>query len=143
MFRKGLGMIFLSRHHHAVDQDAGDLDLPCGEGPLLRDPFDLHDHKAARILRRCRNGIGLKCERLLFHGHIPVRVRSGTPDDPHIDGKRFICKIFFPVKIDKLDEILLCAAVDLASAEPRVHIGLQPDRRDGSGLAGRDVPEQV
>ncbi len=34
MFRKGLGMIFLSRHHHAVDQDAGILTCRAGRVPF-------------------------------------------------------------------------------------------------------------
>ena len=96
---KGLPVVFRPGHHHAVHQDAGDLDLPGVEGAPLGDPLHLHDHEAAGISGRHGDGQRFQGQRLLFHGDVAVGVRRGAPEDGHVDGKRLVGQIFPAVEL--------------------------------------------
>jgi hypothetical protein len=85
---KGLHVVFgLLGDHHAVDQNAGNLDLARVERAALGDALDLDDDRAARVVRRHRDGLRFQGQRLLLHRDVAVRVGRRTADDADVDRK--------------------------------------------------------
>ena len=66
---------------HAVDQDAGDLDLARVQRAALGDALDLHDHQAAAVVRRHRDRQRLERQRLALHRDVAVGIGGGAAHD--------------------------------------------------------------
>ena len=78
-------MVLGFRHHHAIDQDAGDFDLTRVQGAALGQPLDLDDHHPAGIARRHGQGQHFQGQRLALHGDVALGVRGGAAHDGHVD----------------------------------------------------------
>ena len=128
LHRKCLPVVFRLRHDDAIDQDAGDLDLPRVERAALGDPLDLHDDDAARVARRHRDGQRLERERLLLHRDVAVGIGGGSAHDADIDRECPVEEKLLAVDLDQPDQILRGACVDLAAAVARIDEGAEPDR---------------
>ena len=131
------------RHDHAVDEDAGDLDLPRIERAALGDPLDLHDDEPARVARRHGDRQHFERQRLLFHGDVAVGIGGRAADDADVDRERAIEEEFLAVDLDQPDQVLLGAFVDLAAAVARIDERAESHAREVAGPLGRDVAEQM
>ena len=80
-------MVFRLGHHHAIDHDARNFDLPGIEGAAFGNALDLGDDDAAGIVRRHRDGQRLQRQRLLFHGQIAIGVAGRARMMPTLIGK--------------------------------------------------------
>ncbi|OQC23654.1 MAG: hypothetical protein BWX71_02008 [Deltaproteobacteria bacterium ADurb.Bin072] len=143
MLGKGLVVVFRFGDHDTVHHDPGHLHLACIQRAPFRDSLHLGDHEAPGVFSCRRYGVGLDGERLLFHGHVAVRVRRRAPDDAHIDREGHVGEVVLAVEVDKLHEVIFCPRVDLSSVQPGIDIGPKAYGGDGARLVCRNVPEHV
>ena len=136
-------MVLGFRHDDAVDQDAGNLDLPRIERAALGGPLHLRDHDAARVTRRHRDRQHLERERLLLHCDVAVGIGGGTADDAYIDRECAIEQVLLALELDHPDQFVRGTFVDPAAAVARVGEGAETDAADVAGPRGRDVAEQM
>ena len=143
LHRKCLPVVLRPRHDDAIDEDAGDLDLPRIERAALGDPLHLRDDEAAGVARRHRDRQHLERERLLLHRDVAVGIGGRSADDADVDRECPIEEKLLALDLDQPDQILLGAFVDLAAAVARIDERSEPDAREVSGPPRRDVAEQV
>ena len=123
------------RHDHAVDKNAGHAHVLGLQRPVRDDALDLRDHDAAIVVRGHRLGEAVEGERLLLHAEVAGRIGARRADQRHVDGGRLVEQPLAAVEFDELDDVLGRHHVHLASAEPRVHVGMETDLREQSRLA--------
>ena len=141
---EGLHVVFgLLGDHHAVDQNAGYLDLPRVQRAALGNAFDLNDDRAAGIARRHGDRLGLEGQRLLLHGDVAVGIGGGAADDADVDREGLVEEVFLAVDLHQADDVPGRLLVQLATAEAGVDEGAEADPGDGARLAGGDVAEHV
>ena len=138
-FGKGLPVMLRLGDHHAVHQDAGDLDLAGVEGAGLGQALHLDNDETAAVAGGGGDGQRLEGQGLLFHGHIAVGIGGGAAQDGHIDGQGFVGQVFLAVEADQLDDIGRGPVVDLAAPVAGVDEGAQPNGADGARFVGGDV----
>ena len=136
-------MVLGSGDHHAVHQHPWQLHRLRAQDALGRDPLDLHDHYAARVLYRLGDGEVLERERLLLHRDVSLLVRGGAAQEGDVYGEGLVEEVLLAVQLYHLDEVLGGHVVHLAAPEARVHEGLFPDRRDHARTPSGDLAKQV
>ena len=112
---------------HAVDENAGNLDLPRVERAALGDALDLRDDDAAGVARRHGDRQHFQRQRLPLHRDVAVGVGGGAADDADVDREGAIEEELLAVDLDEPDQILVRARVDLAAAVARIDEGAEPD----------------
>ncbi len=129
--------------HYAIDQYAGNPNLPRGQGMGVGDPFDLGDHDAATVAGRHGDRQGFQGECFALHGQVAFDVGGGRPDQGDIDREGFVEQIGFVAQADRFDPILDGAGIQPAAAMTGIDEGVQPDSGKVTGFAGGDVAKQM
>jgi len=137
-------MMFGCRHHHAVDEHAGDLHLLGFEHTRVGDPFDLDDDQAAGVVDRRGDGEGLEEQRLALHGDVAVRVGGRAAQECHIQPlERLVEEVLLAADGHQLDAVLGGLVVDLSAAVARVDERVQANPGEQARLTGSGVAEQL
>ena len=123
-----------SATHHAVDEDAGDLDLARVERAAVGDALDLHDDEAAGVARGHGDGERLQRQRLALHRDVAVGVGGGAAHDGDIDREGLVEEVLLAVDLHQPHELVLARGVDLAAAVARIGEGAEPHAREVPGL---------
>ena len=128
---------------HAIDQDAGDLDLARVQAAALGDALDLHDDAPAGVVRGHGDRERLQRQRLALHRDVAVGIGGGAAHDGDVDRKRAVEEILRPVDLHQADEVGGRAGVELAAAVPRIGERVEADPGEMAGLAGGDVAVEM
>ena len=143
-FREGLQVVFGPLgDHDAFDENAGHFHLSRVQAAAFGNAFHLHDNDAAGIARRHRDRQRLQRQRFALHRDVAVRIGGGAAKDPHVDRKRAVEEILIVADLHQRDDILGCGLIDLAPAEAWIDESADPDSRQQSRLARRDVAKKV
>jgi len=134
-----LKMIIRFGEDHAVDQNAGYLDVARVERIRGRDSLDLRDHEATRIFRGHGRIKVVQRKRLALHGDIAVRIAGGPPDQCDVDGERLIAQPFLTIDLHNPNELLGRHAVDLAALVARIDESTQSNLRNRARAARGDL----
>ena len=70
-----------------------------------RDPLDLHDHHAARVLDRHRHGEIVEVERLALRGDVAVRVGRGAAQEGDVEREAAVEQPLLAVDLHEPDEV--------------------------------------
>ena len=141
---EGLHVVFgLLGDDHAVDEDAGNLDLPRVERAALGDALDLDDDRAAGVVRRHGDGLRFQGQRLALHGDVAVGIGGGAADNADVDREGLVEQVFLAIDLHQADDVPGRLLVQLAAAEAGVDEGPEADPGDGARPAGGDVAEHV
>ena len=131
------------RDAHAVDEDAGDLDLARVERAAVGEALDLHDDEAAGVARGHGDGERLQRQRLALHRDVAVGVGGGAAHDGDVDREGLVEEVLLAVDLHQAHELVLARGVDAAAAVARIGEGAEPHAREMAGLAGGDVAVEV
>ena len=94
-------MILRLGHHHAIDEDAGNLDLPWIERTALGYSLHLRDDQPVGIADRHGDGQRFQGKRLLFHRDVAVRIGGRAADDADVDRECAIEEEFLAIDLDQ------------------------------------------
>ncbi len=130
-------------HDDAIDQDPRHLHLARIQRAIRDCLLDLHDHDAARVMRRHRDRQRLECERLFLHRHVAGTVGRRAADDRHVDRPRLVEQVLPAVDLHQRHHVLACQRIDLAAAEARIDERAEAHRRQQSRLARRSIAKQL
>src|SRR5262245_24721045 len=136
-------MVVWVRHHHAVDQDSGDSDLPRVQRTAVSDALHLGDHEPARVARRHGDREHFERECFPLHRDVAVGVGGGAADDADIDRERLVEEVLLAANLHELDEIFGRALVELPAAEARVGESAESHPTQMAGFARGDVTEEM
>ena len=134
------------RDYHAIDQDPGDLDLPGVEAMAVGKALDLGNDEATRIMDGHGDSLGLQRQGLALHGDIALRVGGGAANEADLDREGLVKQILIAVDLHQAHQIDAAGegpVVELAATQAGIDEGAQADPRQGPGLAGGDVAEEV
>ncbi len=129
--------------HHAVDQDAGDLDVLGVQGAVLGEALHLHDHHAPGVAHRRGDGQRLQGQGLALHADIAQGVGGGAAQQRHLQRQGPVEEVLLAVDGQQRNALLEGHVVDPAAAQARVDEGAQAHPGQGAGLAGGDVAEEM
>ena len=129
--------------HHAIDHNAGNLDLPRVQAATFGDALDLHDDPPAGIVSCHSYGKRFQSERLALHRDVAIGISCGAAHDGNVDRESAVEKILCPVELHQADEVGGCAGVELAAAVPWIGKRVEPDLASGGRVCrqrclGRD-----
>src|SRR5580704_2077775 len=131
------------RHHHAVDQHAGDFHMARIERTGGGHAFDLGDDKPLAVLGGGRERKRVQGQRLLFHRYVAVAVGGGAANDRDVDRKRLVEKPVLAVDLHDADEFFGGALVQFPAAIGRIDKGAQAYLREQAGLAPGNLAKQM
>jgi hypothetical protein len=141
--RQGLHVLDRFGHHHAIDQNPGNLDLPRRQPAALGDALDLGDHDAVAVLGRHRHGEIVEGEGFALHRDVAEGIRRGAPHEGDVDLADLVEQPLLTIDFDQTDDVPGGGGIDPATAVAGIDEGVESDLGEGTGFAGGQIPEQL